>query len=127
MEKLFDNIDASGDCWQWTGAVSSHGYGSFRLQDKSKLPHRLVWELLVGEIPDGLVIDHLCRNTLCMNPDHMEPVTRLENNMRGANPRYRTLKHKVCQRGHRYVGDNIDRRGKTNKCLTCKMEHDRGR
>jgi hypothetical protein len=75
-------IHISGECWLWTGAVTSSGYGSFAYQGRTQSTHRLAYELLVGPIPDGLTIDHLaepCGNKLCCNPVHMEPVTRLEN------------------------------------------------
>lgn len=66
-------------CWNWTGGTTK-GYGSFSAVGRKKVyAHRFSWELHRGPIPDGLVIDHLCRNTRCVNPDHLEPVTQLEN------------------------------------------------
>jgi hypothetical protein len=66
-------------CWTWTGAVQSRGYGSVGYQRRIWSTHRLSYELLVGPIPDGLTIDHLCLNKRCCNPSHLEPVTNLEN------------------------------------------------
>ena len=76
-----------GNCWLWTGAASSLGYGKFAgpSQGESDAPwnvHRYAYTLLVGPIPDGLTIDHLCRVPACVNPDHLEPVTQIENNRR---------------------------------------------
>lgn len=66
-------------CWLWTGARNSRGYGQWAVNGLSRSVHRVAYEALVGPIPDGLTIDHLCRNKLCVNPDHLEPVTIAEN------------------------------------------------
>ena len=67
-------------CWEWTGSrrpgrASSVGYGQMRFEGRNYFTHRLAYQLWVGPIPDGLTIDHLCRNTLCFNPAHLEAVT----------------------------------------------------
>ena len=81
--RFWQKVDKSGDCWEWIGAVSS-GYGHFQTDGGTTTAHRVAYQLLVGPIPDGLHVDHLCRNTLCVNPDHLEPVTQAENNRRAA-------------------------------------------
>ena len=68
----------SDGCWVWAGSITSEGYGSF-YRGKNLKAHRVVYEFLVGPIPDGLTIDHLCRNKPCVNPAHLEVVTRAEN------------------------------------------------
>ena len=73
-----------GYCWAWTACINSKGYGCIAVAGKSQLAHRVSYELVVGPIPDGLQIDHLCRNTVCCNPDHLEPVTAKENIQRTA-------------------------------------------
>ncbi len=70
-------------CWEWTGNVDSHGYGQTLYLGRRIGAHRFAYLLLVGEIPDGLVVDHLCRNRLCVNPDHLEPTTNRENVLKG--------------------------------------------
>lgn len=80
MEKV--EIHPKG-CWFWTGEISANGYGGFRHPD-TKWAHRASYMLLVGPIPDGKYLDHLCRNTSCVNPDHLEPVTHQENLSRAA-------------------------------------------
>lgn len=82
---LFVSPEPNTGCWLWTGcAGSANGYGYFskRRADGASLAHRAAYELFVGQIPTDLHIDHLCRNTFCVNPAHLEPVTQLENNKR---------------------------------------------
>ena len=75
-------IEESG-CWRWTKALTSSGYGHFHFRGAYYQAHRLVYGLHRGLVPDGLIIDHLCRNRACVNPTHMEPVTHRENTRRG--------------------------------------------
>lgn len=73
-----------GACWEWTGARNGNGYGRVHVRPgKLAYAHRAVYALLVGPIPAGLDLDHLCRNRSCVNPLHLEPVTRGENLLRG--------------------------------------------
>lgn len=71
-----------GSCWLWTGAPAATGYGVIRAGGRDTYAHRIAHELLVGPIPQGLTIDHLCMVRLCVNPEHLEPVTRAENTRR---------------------------------------------
>ena len=71
-------------CWRWLAAKSHDGYGRFRTSDRRTIiAHRMAYEMCVGPIPEKMTLDHLCRNRLCMNPAHMEVVTRGENTSRG--------------------------------------------
>ena len=74
-------IDIETRCWNWIGTLAD-GYGRVRIGKKFVRAHRLCWQLFRGQIPDGLVMDHLCQNKACCNPDHLEPVTYAENNRR---------------------------------------------
>lgn len=80
LRRRFDEGDPD-ECWLWLGYVNTRrgGYGEVYVRGGMKLAHRAVYELLVGPIPKGLEIDHLCRTRCCVNPNHLEPVTRAEN------------------------------------------------
>jgi len=112
-QTVLRQIDATGDCWQWTGNGRGgrlKNYGRVKYQGRGQAAHRCVWEMLVGKIPKGLVIDHLCKNTLCVNPDHLEPVTQAENIRRGAtgtNQAKTNLLKTHCPQGHEYAGENL--------------------
>lgn len=105
-DRFWARVDASGDCWEWTGATVK-GYGAVRIKRRLWYAHRFAYELLVGPIPQGLELDHLCRNLPCVNPDHLEPVTHAENMRRGSQRGGRVLaalnRSKThCPRGHPY-------------------------
>ena len=108
--RIADRIDV-GDCWEWTGGLATNGYGRIRFDGRVQAVHRIVYELLVGVIPEGLDLDHLCRNRKCVNPDHLEPVTRSENLRRGyLGGNTRGMQWDYCDRGqgpHRMEGNNI--------------------
>lgn len=91
-----------GDCWTWTGATQSKGYGSFHHNGRRHSTHRLSYELLVGPIPAGLQIDHLCENKRCCNPAHLEPVTGEINKARTT-----AATKTLCVNGHRLDGQNL--------------------
>lgn len=92
------DIDSSG-CWLWSGKVDRYGYGKVWVSGaREAIAHRVVYETVVGPIPDGLVIDHLCRTPACVNPDHLDPVPQRENLMRGEHPWVQ--KRKAIQAGH---------------------------
>ena len=79
-EQIFARIKKGESCWEWTGAHWTDGYGCFRLANKRLVPaHRIVYELEIGPIAPGLVLDHICGNKSCVNPAHLEPVTHGEN------------------------------------------------
>lgn len=111
-------------CWIWTGATNSNGYGHIATGDRpykgSIVAHRAAYVIHRGPIPEGLDLDHLCRVRRCVNPWHLEPVTRRENSLRGASPRIRSYWTNRCKRGHPFDEANtiIQQDGRT--CRTCR-------
>ena len=81
-DRIMAKVDKTETCWLWTGALAPNGYGVGWNGERTRQAHRLVYELLVGPIPEGKHLDHLCCVRNCVNPDHLEPVTQAENNRR---------------------------------------------
>jgi len=106
-DRFWAKVQPTGFCWEWTGATNGHGYGRFTVGQATVYAHRFAYESLIGGIGVDLTIDHLCRNSLCVNPDHMEPVPMSENLRRsfGVANRHRNVTH--CPRGHAYAGENL--------------------
>ena len=104
---------ADNGCIEWTGGLNGVGYGQFyrgrtSLDETGKgYAHRWSYEFFVGPIPEGMHLDHLCRNTKCVNPEHLEPVTIRENLMRGTGASARHAVKTHCPEGHPYSGDNL--------------------
>lgn len=81
--RFWAKVDASGSCWMWTASTNGGGYGGFTIRGTRTGAHRYAYERMVGPIPEGMDLDHLCRNRRCVRPSHLEPVTRSENVARG--------------------------------------------
>lgn len=119
-DRFFDKVDAFGDCWEWLGGHSK-GYGTFHpYHGKTVGAHRFAYEYLVGPIPDGLELDHLCRNTRCVNPDHLQPVTTQINVLRGYGPSAKASRATHCPKGHPYDAANTSYRHNGKRlCKAC--------
>lgn len=120
-----------GPCWVWTAFLRDGGYGGFAAEapngrKTTATAHRYCYELLVGPIPDGLYLDHLCENRACVNPQHVEPVTNQVNLVRGRRVREaRAATH--CPHGHEWTPENTIWKGDARTCRACKNENHRKR
>jgi hypothetical protein len=113
-------------CWEWTAHLNYKGYGKVSLHGACKSVHRVMYQLLVGPIPDGLDLDHLCRNRACGNPDHLEPVPKRTNILRGQGLAAKNARKTHCKHGHEFTTENtritpIGHR----ECRTCAKAHAR--
>lgn len=137
LERLLEKVspEPNTGCWLWTAACAENGYARVAtgsVTDRSarfSYAHRVAYQQLVGPIPDHMELDHLCRVRCCVNPAHLEPVTRRENVRRGlcgdpaTNPRSQRTH---CPKGHPYSGDNVlyrPRGGRT--CRACQADASR--
>ena len=128
--RLYDKFLIGDGCWEWTASLNDSGYGQVAWQGKPLRAHRVVYEWLVGPIPEGMTLDHLCRNRKCVRPDHLEPVTRGENVRRGiaaekTRERAQALTH--CKRGHEFTEENTAIIRLTNgylarRCKACRRK-----
>lgn len=120
QDRFWVKVQKTDSCWNWTAAQFGNGYGVIGAKGRSHLAHRVAYQLLKGSIPEGLQVDHLYRNRLCVNPDHMELVTNQENTRRGtAGDWQRSKTH--CPWGHEYTEDNIVwyHGGRHRACKAC--------
>lgn len=112
-------------CYQWRGSLCRGGYGKLKVDGRTEKTHRVAYEHFVGPIPEGMELDHLCRNRACWNPQHLEPVTGTENTERGYQFRNKNKTH--CVHGHELSGDNLQLivrpTGRFHRrCITCRRE-----
>lgn len=119
-DRFWSQVAKSDGCWLWTGAKSAR-YGRFGTSGRVVQAHRHAYELLVGPIPEGYDLDHLCRTTLCVRPDHLEPVTHRENVLRGESLQAQNARKTHCPQGHPYDAENTYIQPSTGGrlCLTC--------
>jgi len=108
------------DCWVWSGAKSSAGYGNIRVNKVWRHTHQFSFEFHKGPVPVGMEIDHLCRNRACCNPSHLEAVTRAENLRRA---RLHRVPSTHCARGHEMTEENTMREGPNGarRCRICRL------
>lgn len=119
LERILRKVGGDTTCWTFMGALRN-GYGAVGIGGQTVYAHRYVYERLVGPVPSGLVIDHLCRNRACVNPTHLEPVSQRENCLRGERAGIRAF---ACPQGHPYSQENTYTNPQGGRsCRTCKRE-----
>lgn len=112
IERFWGCVERGEGCWRWKQRLTGNGYGQFSVSGRAIYAHRVAYVLNGGVIPDGYVIDHLCRNRWCVNPVHLEPVTQRENARRGIRPKSGATRRNIlplgratathCGRGHEW-------------------------
>lgn len=120
MDRFWSKVNKTETCWLWTAVKTQGGYGRVRVNGKLWLAHRYAYEMEVGPVYPGLVLDHLCRQPSCVRPSHLEPVTHAENVRRGNGGRPKGPGAKKsgrsrnpdgsfveCPQGHLMAGDNL--------------------
>lgn len=140
LARFMAKVNKCGDaaCWLWTGAVMKNGYGRVRINGKAFLAHRAAYALLIGDIPDGMQIDHTCHTAdpscrdpracphrRCVNPAHLEPVTARENTLRSTNFSATNAQKTHCPAGHAYDLANTYLRptgSRQRYCRTCQAD-----
>ncbi len=111
-------VKQSSGCWVYTGAKHNQGYGLISIGNNMKLAHRVSYEAFVSKIPNGLTIDHLCKNRRCINPEHLEPVTMIENLRRGNGVGVINSRKTACPKGHPFVTITT-KNGRKRFCSEC--------
>jgi hypothetical protein len=126
VDRFWRYVEKGPHCWMWRGGLTGAGYGVFSTGSRpkgtlrSKLAHRYAYELLVGPIATGKHLDHLCRETACVRPAHLEPVSPRDNTLRGIGPSALNEIATECKRGHLFSAENtyVDKRGERH-CRAC--------
>lgn len=128
-----EKIEESDGCWLWRAAINRGGYGVFweREYKRTVIAHRFAFQYLIGPVPPGLDLDHLCRVRNCVNPAHLEPVTRRVNLSRGIGDRLRSERAKAqthCLRGHLFDEENTAYKSDgARRCRTCHRQSETAR
>lgn len=117
--RFWSKVEFTETCWLWKNGTRN-GYGAFSPRHgQSRYAHRWAYEFCVGSIPEGLDLDHLCRVTRCVRPDHLEPVTRRINVLRGQTVVAVNAAKTHCSKGHDYTPENTNVIRGHRKCRTC--------
>lgn len=117
-ERFWAKVEKTDSCWIWKGSKTPANYGLFWTNIKKIYAHRFSYQEANGDIPDGLVLDHLCRNPACVNPQHLEAVTHKVNILRGVGLSAQNARKNKCKRGHDF---DIVRKNGSRCCSICNI------
>lgn len=115
------DLDWKTGCWNWVGSKNKDGYGNLSINGKNVTSHRFSYELFKSKISKGLTIDHICRNTSCCNPNHLEIVTIKDNILRGTSFAASNARKTHCPQGHEYTKENTYTT-EGRRCRICKLK-----
>lgn len=130
-DAVMSQVKRKGNCLVWTGPLNNKGYGQIYLDGRTRVVHRVVYEAVMGRIPEGMELDHLCRNPPCVFPSHLEPVTHRENIRRGKNRGSRfgaaaiNANKDTCKRGHAFSVLTVWGGRSRRVCYVCRNGRER--
>jgi hypothetical protein len=126
--RFWIRVTKTTDCWLWSAATTGAGYGAVWMDGRLRLAHKVAWEDENGPVPDGMELDHECRNTRCVRPSHLEPVTHQVNVQRGRAGERQSSKTR-CSKGHEltpantYVYPATAKRAARRECRACRKAY----
>lgn len=135
-KRFWSNVSATSaeGCWKWNGPISVYGYGRLmesigNRKTKQLMAHRFAYEQVIGKIEEGMTIDHVCRNKSCVNPAHMEVVTRGENSIRSHSKNMMAMRENCCTKGHKIEKENVIKETRKNgkerfRCKICSLSRE---